>query len=85
MLIRKAEPKDAYGIARVRVNGWRTTYRGIVPADFLLKLGSNAIEWSEKVRSALAKREVEGFVATVDEEIVGFVLYGEDATGLVRS
>jgi len=74
MLIRKAEPKDAYGIARVRVNGWRTTYRGIVPADFLLKLGSNAIEWSEKVRSALAKREVEGFVATVD-----------DATGLVRS
>lgn len=81
MLIRKAEPKDAYGIARVRVNGWRTTYRGIVPTDFLLKLSSNAIEWSEKVRSALAKREVEGFVATVDEEIVGFVLYGEERTG----
>lgn len=80
MNIRKAEPKDAYGIARVRVNSWRTTYRGIVPTDFLLKLGSNAIEWSEKVRGALAKHEVKGYVATVEDEIVGFVLYGEERT-----
>ncbi|TCI26155.1 N-acetyltransferase [Exiguobacterium sp. SH5S4] len=81
MQIRKAEPKDAYGIARVRVNGWRTTYRGIVPTEFLLKLSSGSIEWSEKVRSALSNREISGFVAIVDEEIVGFVLYGDERTG----
>ncbi|OGX80667.1 GCN5 family acetyltransferase [Exiguobacterium sp. SH31] len=81
MQIRKAEPKDAYGIARVRVNGWRTTYRGIVPTEILLKLSSGSIEWSEKIRSALSNREVRGFVAIVDEEIVGFVLYGDERTG----
>lgn len=81
MIIRVAEPKDAYGIARVRVNGWRTTYRGIVPTDFLLKLSSNAVEWAEKVRDALSQREVDGYVAVVDEEIVGFVLYGAERTG----
>lgn len=31
MFIRKAELADAVGIAKVYVDGWRTTYKGIVP------------------------------------------------------
>lgn len=81
MVIRAAKPEDAYGIARVRVNSWRSTYRGIIPADYLLKLSSSVIEWAEKTNRALKKREVKGFVAVVEEEIVGFILYGEERSG----
>jgi ribosomal protein S18 acetylase RimI-like enzyme len=35
MLIRKALPADARGIARVRVDAWRTTYRGLLPDQVL--------------------------------------------------
>jgi hypothetical protein len=35
MLIRDALQTDAAGIARVHVNSWRSTYRGIVPDQFL--------------------------------------------------
>lgn len=35
MLIRLAEPSDAHGIARVQVDTWRTTYRGLMPDSVL--------------------------------------------------
>ena len=35
MLIREATAADVPQIARVHVDSWRTTYAGIVPADFL--------------------------------------------------
>jgi hypothetical protein len=35
VLIRRAEPRDAAGIAHVHVASWRTTYRGIVPDSYL--------------------------------------------------
>jgi len=81
MVIREAVAADAYGLARVRVNGWRTTYRGIVPADYLLHVSSGSIEWAETVRTAIGRNELKGLVATVEEEIVGFILFGEERTG----
>src|SRR5690349_14457491 len=38
IIIRPAQPADAGGIARVHVDSWRTTYRGIVPDDVLARL-----------------------------------------------
>jgi len=38
MKIRKATQADAAGIAKVHVDSWRTTYKGIIPDDFLSKL-----------------------------------------------
>lgn len=81
MVIRIAKASDAYGMARVRVHGWRTTYRGIVPTEYLLKMSSGAIEWADRVRTALKRREAQGYVAICDDEIVGFVLFGEERTG----
>lgn len=81
MVIRVAKANDAYGMARVRVLGWRTTYRGIVPTEHLLKMSSGAIEWADRIRTAINHREAHGYVAVYDDEIVGFVLYGEERTG----
>ena len=38
MLIREAFPSDTAAIAQVHVDSWRTTYAGIVPADYLANL-----------------------------------------------
>ena len=38
MIIRKATAGDAAAIARVHVDTWRTTYKGILPDDYLAKL-----------------------------------------------
>ena len=38
MKIRQALPADAPSIARVHVESWRTTYRGIVPDEYLAGL-----------------------------------------------
>ena len=38
MFIRKANIEDAMGIAKVHVDSWRTTYKGIVPEVFLENL-----------------------------------------------
>ncbi|WP_310739799.1 hypothetical protein [Oceanobacillus alkalisoli] len=38
MQIRRADSKDATGIAKVHVDSWRATYKGIIPEDFLNNL-----------------------------------------------
>src|SRR5437879_13119833 len=36
--IREADCADAPAVSRVHVDSWRTTYRGIVPDDYLARL-----------------------------------------------
>lgn len=38
MKIRKANSVDATSIAKVHVDSWRTTYKGIIPDEFLNNL-----------------------------------------------
>jgi hypothetical protein len=38
MRVREANPTDAAAIAKVHVDSWRTTYKSIVPDDFLANL-----------------------------------------------
>ena len=77
--IRTAQPEDASGIARVHVDSWRTTYRGIVADDVLEQL-------SEERRSAFWRRAIGDpgstglhFVAVDDEDgVVGFASGGPE-------
>jgi GNAT superfamily N-acetyltransferase len=50
--IRPALANDARDIARVHVESWRTTYKGIVPQSYLEKLEVNAraTRWEELLR-----------------------------------
>ena len=81
--IRTAQPEDAPGIARVHVDSWRTTYRGIVADDVLERL-------SEERRSAFWRRALGDpencgvhFVA-VDavDGVVGFASGGPERDGI---
>ena len=70
--IRLATAVDAPAIAEVRVNAWRTTYRGIIPDGYLdaMKVEDSAALW-EKVLTA-APNTTNTFVAEAEGGVVGF-------------
>ena len=72
IVIRPARAGDAQAIARVRVDSWRETYRGMIPQAYLdaMKLEQSRALW-EKVLAA-GSTAVSVFVAECGAEIVGF-------------
>ena len=72
IVIRRARVGDAEAIARVRVDSWRETYRGMIPQAYLdaMKLEQSRALW-EKVLTA-GSTAVSVFVAECGAEIVGF-------------
>ncbi|QUW24099.1 GNAT family N-acetyltransferase [Sporosarcina sp. Marseille-Q4063] len=78
MIIRKADIKDIPGIAKVHVDSWRTTYKGIVPDTFLNRL-------SYESREQIWKRGIEeNHIYIAEDEsgqIVGFATGGKERTG----
>ena len=78
MIIRKAVLKDAKGIAKVHVDSWKTTYKNIVPDEYLDQLTYESRQnlWETNIPNGgvyVAENE--------DEEIVGFSSGGRERTG----
>jgi GNAT superfamily N-acetyltransferase len=76
MIVRKAQVGDANGIAKVHVQSWHETYRGIMPDDVL---DSQSVEqrqamWERVIPERLDVHPV--FVAVDGDEIVGFASGG---------
>jgi GNAT superfamily N-acetyltransferase len=80
VIIREANIEDVGAIAKVHVNTWRTTYRGIIPEDYLANLSYEKREkgWVQILKNG----DVFVYVA-IDEsgEIVGFACGGKERTG----
>lgn len=78
LLIRKAKLEDAAGIAKVHVDSWRTTYKGIVSDTYL-----DSLSYEEREQNW--KRGIEHnhiYIATdFNGEIVGFASGGKERTG----
>lgn len=79
MNIREATLKDAEGIARVHVDCWRTTYRNIIPDEFLQNLSyENRMKmWIQNISNETNYV----FVAERDGEIIGFMDAGKEKSG----
>lgn len=71
-IIRPATPDDAPAIAEVRVDAWRSTYRGMIPDAYLaaMKVEESTALW-DKVLTA-APNTTNTFVAEVAGQVVGF-------------
>lgn len=71
-VIRPAIPADASAIAEVRVDAWRSTYRGMIPDTYLaaMTVEESTALW-HKVLTA-APNTTNTFVAEIDGAIVGF-------------
>ncbi|CAH0307595.1 hypothetical protein SRABI96_04847 [Peribacillus sp. Bi96] len=84
MLIREATAADAEEIAKVHVDCWRTTYKNIIPSDFLDKLSYEKRKdlWLKNI----SKDENYVFVAeNKDGKIVGFADGGKRETNKVNN
>lgn len=81
MIIRKADPQDAVSIAKVHVDSWRTTYKGMIPDRILDHL---SYEQRERVWTHVLMNQPDTpvFVAEDDENrIVGFATGGKERSG----
>lgn len=81
-MIREATAADAPGIARVHVESWRTTYRGIVPEDVLANLSVEQREqhWAERLGNA-DRPECVYVAADTAGAVVGFASGGPEREG----
>jgi GNAT superfamily N-acetyltransferase len=70
--IRAAVAKDAPAIARVRIDCWRTTYRGLVPDAYLEAMDIDASTESWNRVLAAGPNTASVFVAEDGGQVVGF-------------
>jgi GNAT superfamily N-acetyltransferase len=70
--IREAVCEDSGGIARVHVESWQTTYRGIMPADYLanLKVEQRQTFWSSLLCAEQGKQGEQGEQSQQDQQII---------------
>ena len=73
-VIREAMLEDSTEIARVQVDTWRTTYRGIVPQSFLDRMDYDVR--AESWRNQLASGSSRIYVSEMDGTICGFISGG---------
>ena len=83
MIVREAIDRDISAIARVHVDTWRTTYRGIVPDEVLENLSYEKREnlWLQVLNNAPKDG---GFTYVAEDklgQIVGFANGGVERTG----
>jgi GNAT superfamily N-acetyltransferase len=71
-LLRPAAAADAPAIAKVRVDAWRITYKGLIPETYLaaMKIEDSTALWT-RVLSA-PPNQTNTFVALVNGAVVGF-------------
>ncbi len=72
VFLRVATPDDAEGIAVVRIDSWRKTYRGVIPDSYLdaMEVEESMAIWRRVLTAASVTTSV--FVAELDGEVVGF-------------
>jgi ribosomal protein S18 acetylase RimI-like enzyme len=78
-MVREARLDDAEAIARAHVEAWRTTYVGMLPADFLASLSEE--HYGERWRRVIGDRSGRVFVAEENEQVVGFASGGRERAG----
>ncbi|MGE3802738.1 MAG: N-acetyltransferase family protein [Candidatus Kapaibacterium sp.] len=87
--IREATVDDADEIARVHVDSWRTTYRGIVPDDFLdnMDYQERSERWRKWLSPDLSNRSERLILVATNlaSEIVGFGSGGKEREGNIPS
>jgi len=78
-VIREATLDDAAAIARVHVSSWRSTYRSMLPADFLASLSESG--YAERWKRVIAEATSKVYVAEDGTDVVGFASGGRERAG----
>jgi GNAT superfamily N-acetyltransferase len=78
-MLRAATIDDAPAIARVHVASWRSTYRHLLPADFLDSLSETG--YADRWTRFIAEPTNRVYVVEADGELVGFASAGPERAG----
>jgi ribosomal protein S18 acetylase RimI-like enzyme len=78
-MVRRAELSDAPAIARVHVATWRTTYRGLLPDDFLASLTETS--YVDRWMRGIGDPSTLVFVAEDETGPIGFASCGPERGG----
>jgi ribosomal protein S18 acetylase RimI-like enzyme len=78
-LVRPAEVSDAAAIARVHVATWRSTYRGLLPEEFLTSLDVRG--YTDRWRRIVADSTSRVYVAENAQGVIGFASGGRERAG----
>jgi ribosomal protein S18 acetylase RimI-like enzyme len=78
-MIRFATVSDAPAIARVHVASWLSTYRGLLPEDFLESLSET--NYTERWNRVIAEGTSKVVVAEDGNDVVGFASGGRERAG----
>lgn len=71
IIIRNIEEKDIPSVADIKINGWRTAYKGIIDDKVL-----NSMNRNERIEKIRRNYKDNGFiVAELNSEVVGFCNY----------
>ncbi len=82
--VRLARDDDAAAIARVHVETWQSTYAGLIPDKYLVRMGNLLERRPHHVSLAPTVRETT-FVAEADGAVVGFASFGPARRGGLRA
>ena len=74
--IRKAILGDESSIAKVHIRSWQEAYRGLLPQNYLDNLCAKLNERTQMWINAIKNPQRWTWVATIDNEIVGFIIFG---------
>jgi len=77
--VRHADVDDAEAIAAVHVAAWRTTYRGLLPDEYLDSLDEAG--YAERWRRILGDPRSRVYVAADGRDVVGFASGGRERAG----
>ena len=78
-MVRPARSDDAAAIAQVHVDSWRTTYRDLLPADFLASLTEAG--YTERWQRVIGGGSSRVYVVEEAGEVVGFASCGRERAG----
>ncbi|MGA7913309.1 MAG: GNAT family N-acetyltransferase [Candidatus Dormiibacterota bacterium] len=78
-MVRPAGLGDAAAIARVHVSTWRTTYRDMLPDDFLASLTEG--HYADRWKRGIGDRTSRVYVAEDADGVVGFASGGRERAG----
>jgi ribosomal protein S18 acetylase RimI-like enzyme len=78
-MVRPATLEDAHGIASVHVATWRSTYRDLLPDDFLASLSED--HYTERWRRVIGEGSDRVFVVDSTGGVVGFASGGRERAG----
>jgi len=81
IILRPALPADAGGLARVGVESWRTTYKGIMFDEFLAELSVETRAQGWLGRLAAPDPQSFAFLLETNREVIGFSSGGVEREG----